>query len=598
MANECLFWPCSIKIPIMAKNAPVPGGLNLRRIMEVVKPYWRRVALAGVISLVISGLNTAMAWLVKPAMDGIFIKKDTRLLFLIPLAIFVIFILRGVFNFMYKYLMNSTGQKLVMNLRNRMFGHILDLPMGYFNSASSGSLISRVMNDTMAVQEIVSLTINQFIVEAATTVSLLAYAFWLRWDLTLIAVFALPSAFYGVGRIAKRLRAIGRRIQEKAAYITEDLSEAFTGVKIIKAFLREDTEKKRFTERNRDFYRENMRAIRVKESTSIIMELAGGIGIAFVLWYGGSLGVKGVITAGDFSSFITAMFLVYTPARRLSRVNAELQQVRAPLERIFELLDIEKEKGGNTAMPGFASHIEFRDVSFRYPGQRRYALRDISFTAQKGQMIALVGESGSGKTTMVNLLPLFNSPTEGAVYMDGRDVSAFTLHSLRSQFGMVSQEVILFNETVRANIAFGKPDAPEEEIISASKSAYAHEFINEFPEKYDSVIGEKGVRLSGGQRQRLSIARAILKNPPILILDEATSSLDTASEMMVQMALENLMKDRTTFVIAHRLSTIRKASRILVLEKGRMVSSGTHEELLKTSPVYRRLHDLQFSATA
>ena len=433
--------------------------------------------------------------------------------------------------------------------------------------------------------------------ETATTICLVGYAFWLKWDLAAVAVFLLPAAFYGVDKIARRLRRISQRIQEKAAGIVEDLSEGFTGIKIIKAFVREDVQKERFLIRNWDFYRENMRSVRVRELASVVMEVAGGAGIAFVLWYGGKLVVSGHLSAGGFTSFLTAIFLAYTPARRLSRVNAEVHRVRAPLARIFEMLGLQTEPKGGITLPVLNESIEFRNVSFTYSGTKKNsqkALDGISFKVAKGEIVAIVGESGSGKSTLVSLIPRFYEPASGSILMDGADISRASLPSLRIQFGMVSQEVVLFNDTVRSNIAFGRPGAPEEDIIRSAKAAYAHDFIMELPGGYDSVVGEKGVRLSGGQRQRLSIARAILKSPPILILDEATSSLDSTSELMVQMALENLMKDRTTFVIAHRLSTIRKATRILVMEKGRLVAGGTHEELLRESPVYRRLYELQF----
>ncbi len=573
---------------------------EIKRFYVLIKPYWRRIAAALFISLVIAGLNGALAWIVKPVTDGILVNRSQGILALIPLAVMAIFLSRAALNFSYEYLMQSASQKLVADMRQRLYENILDMPIGYFNSSSSGELISRVVNDTAAVQQIISLTVRQLFVEAATTICLIGYAFWLRWDLAAVAVFLLPAAFYGVDKIARRLRRISQRIQEKAAGIVEDLSEGFTGIKIIKAFVREDTQKERFLGLNWDFYRENMRSVRVRELASVVMEVAGGAAIAFVLWYGGRLVVTGRLTAGGFTSFLTAIFLVYTPARRLSRVNAEVHRVRAPLARIFEVLGLETEPKGGVPIPVLQESIEFKNVSFVYPGaenknkNNRKALDGISFRVAKGEIIAIVGESGSGKSTLASLIPRFYELSGGSILLDGADISRASLPSLRAQFGMVSQEVLLFNDTVRANIAFGRPDAPEEDIINAAKAAYAHDFIMELPGGYDAVVGEKGVRLSGGQRQRLSIARAILKSPPVLILDEATSSLDSSSELMVQKALENLMKDRTTFVIAHRLSTVRKATRILVMEKGKLVAGGTHEELLQNSPVYRRLYELQF----
>lgn len=575
---------------------PETHSAGRKEFFALIKPYWKRVAAAILIGLVVSGLNGALAWLVKPITDGILVRKSSGILALIPWAIMLIFLLRGVTHFFYEYLMQSVGQKLVASMRSRLYGHILELPISYFNESSSGALISRVVNDTGAVQNIIALTLKELFVEAATTLCLIGYAFWLRWDLTLMAVFLLPAAFYGVDRIARRMRKISMRIQEKASGILEDLSESFTGIKIIKAFVRERVQKQRFEERNGDFYRENMRSVRVAGLASFVMELAGGAGLAFALWYGLRLVVKGQLSAGGLTSFLTAIFLVYTPAKRLSRVAAEIQKVRAPFERVLEILRLRTEPKGGEALPVISEALEFRDVSFAYPGSPQKALDGISFRVGKGEIVAIVGESGSGKTTLANLIPRFYEPTGGSICIDGRDISGASLESLRSQFGMVSQDVVLFNEPVRANIAFGRPDAPEEEIIKAARAAYAHDFIMELPGGYAAVVGEKGVRLSGGQRQRISIARAILKSPPILILDEATSALDSASELIVQMALENLMKDRTTFVIAHRLSTIRKATRILVMEKGKLLSAGTHEDLLQSSAVYQRLYSLQFGA--
>ncbi len=574
----------------------IDSSIGRKEFFALARPYWKRMTVAVFIGLLISGLRGALAWLVQPVTDGILVRKNAGILILIPVAIMLIFLLRAVFQFFYEYLMQSVGQKLVASMRGRLYDHILELPISYFNDSSSGALISRVVNDSGAVQNIVALTLKELFVEAATTVCLLGYAFWLRWDLALMAVILLPAAFYGVDRIARRLRRISMRIQEKASCIMEDLSESFTGIKIIKAFVREQIQKKRFEERNQDFYRENMRSVRVSGLATGIMEIAGGAGVAFVLWYGGRLVVNGQLTAGGFTSFLTAIFLVYTPAKRLSRVAAEIQKVKAPLERILEILRLQAEPKGGGVLPVINEALEFKDVSFTYPGSPQKALDGISFRVAKGEIVAIVGESGSGKTTLANLIPRFYEPSRGLISIDGADISKADLGALRSQFGMVSQDVVLFNESVKANIAFGRPDAPEQQIIDAAKAAYAHDFIMELPGGYDAVVGEKGVKLSGGQRQRLSIARAILKGPPILILDEATSSLDSASELIVQLALENLMKDRTTIIIAHRLSTVKKATKILVMERGKLLASGTHEELLQGSAVYQRLYSLQFGA--
>ena len=567
---------------------------DYRRIFHLVKPYWHRVALAGIISLIVSGLNASLAWLVKPMMDDILIKKDVNLLLLFPLAVSLIFLIKGVFTFFHEYLMKSVAQKMLLYLKNRLYTHIIKLPMGYFEKISSGELISRVINDTAVLQDLVSSTIKNLFIESFTVIALTGVALWRRWDITLISIIVLPAAFYGVGKLGNRMRQISRRTQEKISIIVEFLHESFSGMKIIKAFHRQADEVERFKRANKDFYSENMRATRVSEFASLLMEVVSGIGIAFVIWYGGTLITKNVITVGDFSSFLTAIFMIYTPAKRLAKVNIYIQQARASLKRIYNLLSEKEEIDGTEELKPFNKEVEFKGVSFTYPSARNKALDNINLKVKKGEIIAIVGKSGEGKTTLVNLLPRFYAPTDGKIYIDGMDISMATFKSLRNQFGIVSQEVILFNDTVIANISYGNPEADKQEIIAASKAAYAHEFIVELPRGYDTIVGERGMRLSGGERQRLSIARAILKNPPILILDEATSSLDTASETMLQKALENLIKNRTTFVIAHRLSTVRKADRIIVMDKGKILESGSHKELYGSEGLYKELYELQF----
>lgn len=569
---------------------------DYRRIFQLVMPYWRRVVLAVLAGLLVSGMNAAIAWLAKPAMDDVLIKKDATMLLLLSFGIFFIFVGKGVFTYIQEYLMRSASQKMVMQLRNRLYSHIVGLPMGYFGKNSSGELISKVINDTSVLQDLVSLTIKDLFSEGTTALALVFVALWRRWDLTVISITILPMALYGVGKLGKRIRQISRRAQEKISLITEFLSESFAGIKIIKAFCRQQGEAERFKEITREYYRENMRATRVSESSTLMMEAVGGLGIAFVIWYGGKLIISNAMTVGDFTSFLTAIFLVYTPAKRLAKINIGIQQARPPLDRIHKLLSEPEETDGTEELKPISRYIEFRGVSFAYPTAKHKALDDVNLIVKRGEVVAIVGKSGGGKTTLANLLPRFYVPTEGLISIDGVDISHVTFASLRAQFGIVSQDVILFNDTVTSNIAYGKPGAQREEVIGAAKAAYAHDFILELPQGYDTVIGERGARLSGGQRQRLSIARAVLKNPPILILDEATSSLDTASEMMVQRALEDLMRNRTTFVIAHRLSTIKRADRITVLDKGRILESGTHRELYEQGGLYKKLYEVQFGS--
>lgn len=571
---------------------------TLKRLLKLVRPYWGRVVLAGILSLVISGINGGLAWLVKPALDGIFFEKNEMLLIIMPLAVLVLFLLRGLFFFCQSYLMRSIGAKIVRDMRNRLFGHLMYLPVGYYKKESTGSTLSRVTNDIGMLQNLLAYSIKDLFVESATVVALLAVAFYRRWDLALMAITVFPAALYGVGRIGKRLKKVSTKAQQKISIITEHITESFSGIKMIKVFGRESDTMYKFKDKNQDFYRETMRSVRLIELTSLLMEVVGGLGIAFVIWYGGKLVVIGTMTPVEFFSFLTAIFMVYTPAKRLSNVNNGIQQARASLERISEIEDKEQEKDGKVIIPPVKETIEFRDVSFVYPGVRHEALKDINLEVKKGEIVAIVGKSGVGKTTLVDILPRFHDPSKGSVCFDKVDISTVSLKSLRGQIGVVSQDIILFNDTARNNILFGRPNASDDEIINAAKSAFAHEFIMEFPQRYETVIGEGGVRLSGGERQRISIARAILKNPPILILDEATSSLDTHSEMMVQKALGNLMENRTTFVIAHRLSTIRRATKIVVLDKGRIVETGKHDELIERGGIYRKLYELQFSVQA
>ncbi|MGC2064090.1 MAG: ABC transporter ATP-binding protein [Thermodesulfovibrionales bacterium] len=569
---------------------------EFRRIFELVRPYWRRVAVAGGASIIVSALSGSLAWMVKPIMDDIFVKKDSFLLMLIPFLVFFIFLVKGIFLMINGYLIGSVNQKMVMNLRNRLFSHILNLPIGYFGKSSSGELISKVINDIAILNGLVSMTVKDLLIESTTAVALIAVALWRRWDMTIISIVALPAAFYSIGRLGKKIRQISRRSQEKISHITEFLNESFTGIKILKAFSRQQDEGERFEKITRDYYRENMRATRVSETATLLMETVGGIGIAFVMWYGGRLVITNAMTVGDFFSFLAAIFLMYSPIRRLSKVSINLQQARAPFERISQLLAEPEETAGMQTLGSEVGELEFRDVSFTYTASKHKALEGLNLTVRRGEIIAIVGRSGGGKTTLVNLLPRFYAPQEGKILINGTDISTVTFKSLRSIFGIVSQEVILFNDTVTANIAYGRPGADRDEVVRAAKAAYAHDFIMELPEGYETIIGEKGTRLSGGQRQRLSIARAVLTDPAVLILDEATSSLDTASEVMLQKALENLMSNRTTFVIAHRLSTIKKADRIIVLDKGRITETGTHQELLKHRGIYQKLYDLQFSS--
>ncbi len=565
----------------------------IKRMFILTKPHLKRVILAGIMGLGVSSINGTLAYLMKPVIDDILIKKDFGLLIVIPLAIIVLFTLRGFFIAGQSYLMKSTGMKIVNTLRNDLYRNLFMIPLSGIREKTSGNIISRFINDINLLQSLIATSLKDLFVEGFTVIILLGFAFYKRWDLTLFVVIVVPLAIYGLQKLSRKVKEASLRAQQKISIITEALSETLNGMKIIKVFGKEEDLHKRFKDRNQSYYREIMRVTRLIEGTSLFMEMIGGLAIAFVIWSGGGFVIKGLMTPGDLASFVVALMMIHTPAKRLARVNNDIQQARSAFLRIDELFNMKKEKSGIHILREFNDSIEFRNVYFLYPGTKNYVLEDINLIIKRGEIVALVGRSGVGKTTLVDLITRFYDPTEGNILIDKKDLRDCELKSLRNLFGIVSQDIILFNDTVNNNILFAKPDATMEEVINAAISAHAHEFITEFPEGYDTIIGERGTRLSGGQAQRIAIARALLKDPPILILDEATSSLDTQSEFYVQKALDNLMRNRTTIIIAHRLSTVRRASRIIVLEGKRIVETGTHDELMELNGIYRRLYEHQ-----
>ena len=494
--------------------------------------------------------------------------------------------------------MEYVGQRIVEDLRNRLNLHLQYLSLAYFQRNPTGTILSRVTNDTNLVREALTQTSASIMKDATTLGALIIVAFVKDWFLALLAFIVFPVTILPLMQVAKKVRRFSRQGQGALGYLTALLQEAIQGNRVVKAFGMEEYGQERFAAENRRIFRHSMKAGRLRAFVPAMVELVAACGIAAVVWYGGSSVIEGTRTQGAFVAFLTAMLLLYEPFKHLTRTSATIQNGLAAAERLFEVLDEPQEvadRPETRPLLGVTQGLHFHDVSFRY--QDEWVLKKIGLTIRAGEIVALVGPSGGGKSTLADLIPRFYDVNQGHISIDGLDIRDVTLQSLRAQIAVVTQFTFLFNDSVRNNIAYGGPLRPIEEIMEAAQAAYAHDFIMALPDGYDTIVGELGVRLSGGQRQRLAIARALLKNAPLLILDEATSSLDNESERFVQAAIERLMVGRTVLVIAHRLSTIHRADRIVVIEDGAIVEEGDHEELLSHNAQYRKLYDLQFHPT-
>jgi ATP-binding cassette, subfamily B, bacterial MsbA len=568
-----------------------------RRMLSYVRPYLVRLFLAMLFMVLVSAFHGAVAFLVKPALDDIFIRKDATRLALIPVLVLAVYLLKGIFDFAQSYLMNGVGQRVIRDIRDHLYRHMQSLSLAFYMRHPTGVLMSRVTNDVGLMQGAVTNAVTGLIKDAFAAVFLIGVIFYRDWRLALVALVAFPMAFWPIARFGRKLRKTSIRSQEVTGGLASHLQETISGAKLVKSFGAEEYEVDRFAERNADLYRLNMKVVKVQALTSPLSEMFAGFGAAAVIFYGGYSVVNGHSTPGNFFSFMTALFMLYEPVKRLSHVNNLVQQGIAAATRVFEVLDTlpeVKERKGAADLPGVRREIEFDRVDFRYAPDGEPILKEITLRAEAGTTVAVVGSSGAGKTTLVDLIPRFYDPDRGAIRIDGVDLRDVTVASLRARIGIVGQHTILFNDTIRSNIAYGTPRAPMERIEEAARRANAHGFITRLPEGYETVVGEQGLKLSGGERQRLAIARALLKDAPLLILDEATSALDTESESVVQEALEHLMRGRTTFVIAHRLSTVRNADVILVIEDGRIVERGSHRELLTGDTRYRSFYLKQF----
>ena len=569
---------------------------SYRRLLRFVLPYKKRLV-AAVICMAFSGAsNVVVPWLIKDVIDKVLANKDTVTLNLIVIGILVLFLFRGFFYFGERYLMSFVGQKIVNDIREKLYRHLQTLSLSYFDRRKTGNIMSNLTNDVSALQTAIAGNLISFVQEAVILAGSLVSMFALYWKLTLLTLVIVPLVVVTINFFGGRLRKAGHDVQGKMADITALLEEAISGIRIIRSFNREEFEIKRFVVQNDKNFWALMTTTKLTSMLTPFIQFFAAIAVTGIIWYGGMSVIEGKMTAGALIAFLIYAINLANPVRRISEIYGDIQKSLAAADRVFETLDTMpevQEKKNAITLPKVQGHIVFDHVSFAYDKDHE-ALTDFNLEVKPGQVVALVGPSGAGKSTVANLLPRFYDITGGKLTIDGVNIKDVTFSSLRQQIGLVPQETMLFNASVHDNILYGRLDASEEEVIAAAKAANAHEFIMDLPQGYDTHVGDRGNALSGGQRQRIAIARAILKNPQILILDEATSALDTESEKIVQAALDRLMEGRTAVVIAHRLSTVRNADDIVVIDHGKIVEEGTHTELLAKNGLYASLYAVQF----
>ena len=569
---------------------------NYMRLLAYIKPYTRRLALAVVCIIMAAAANLYLPWIIKDMIDDVLMSKDMVMLNLIATGILVVMFTRGVFYYGQSYLVSYVGQRVIIDVRSVLFRKFQRMPLSYYDKQQTGTVMSYITNDVAVMQSAIVDNLIELVTESSILIGSLAMMLYLDWKLSLLTLMTIPLVAIAMKIFGRKLKRSSTVIQERAAEITSLLQESISAIRVVKSFVRESYETKRFEEQNWRNFQAAMKNVKLSSLLTPTVEFLAAIAVTFIVWFGGYEVVNEVITAGELVAFLTYAVNLANPVKRLSKVYAAIQKAMAAADRVFAVMDLDEkitDVPNAKPLPSIKGKVEFKDVTFSYKDGQP-ALEHISLKAEPGQMIALVGPSGSGKSTIANLIPRFYDVDSGVITIDDHDIRQVTADSLREQIGLVPQETMLFSTTVMENIRYGRLEATDEEVIEAAKAANAEEFIKELPEGYDTKLGERGLNLSGGQRQRLAIARAILKNPRVLILDEATSALDTESEKIVQDALDNLMVGRTSFVIAHRLSTIFNADQIFVVENGHLREHGTHEELLAAGGLYSNLYNIQF----
>lgn len=568
----------------------------LLRLYGTIKPYQNKLITAMIAMIFVAAFTGAQAYLVKDLLDKIFMEKNLFYLKLLPIVVVLVFFLKGIAYYIYTFLLEQVGQSVIRDFRQEIFEHIHKQSLSFFHKLPTGTLMSRIISDVTLMQSAVSNALVGVVRDFFQVVILLGVVFFMNWKLAMFSFIVLPVAAFPIIKFGRIFRRLSTSTQEEVANVSNLLHETITGNRIVKAFCKEKYESDRFFKQVSILFAITIKDARYRCMQHPLMEYIGGVAIALIIWFGGREVIGGHSTPGTFFAFLTALIAAYDPVKGVTRINSTIQQGLAAATRVFGLLDMEPEiqdRENAKELPEFSSQIEFKNLCFNYDDSAQ-VLQDVNLIVPAGEALAIVGPSGGGKTTLTNLIPRFLDLKEGRIIIDDYDIRDVTIKSLRNQVAMVTQQTILFNDTIKNNIAYGDQEASDEQIREAARAAHALGFIEELPDGFDTVIGESGERLSGGERQRLSIARAILKNAPILILDEATSALDTESEREVQKALENLMKNRTTFVIAHRLSTIKNADRIIVVKEGKIAETGTHDELLALGGAYELLYNMQY----